>query len=439
MKNSIKFKQSTFKFHSLSIVGTQWGDEGKGKITNYLSQTADVVVRYQGGDNAGHSIVINGKRYALHIIPSGIFNPKIKNVLANGVVINPIKLVEELEQLKSQGITNFQLAISEIAHLIFPYHIAIDTMNEDQKAARKIGTTKRGIGPAYSDKIARDGIRFIDVLDDKLFRSLLETNLQRYNQILKLNNQPTLEFGKIYDDILRAVNYLRPFIVNASILVYDELIAGKRVLFEGAQGIMLDIDHGSYPFVTSSSPTSSSIFTNVGIPAWTLRSTLGVAKAYTTRVGTGALPTEFEDEIAKQIREIGHEYGTTTKRPRRIGWFDAVIIRHAARISGLNGLSITLLDVLSNISTLKICVNYELNGELIDYLPNGEANLENVKPVYLELAGWNDDITNIKSFAELPRNAQIYLKTIEKVTNLPIIQFSVGPDQRQTVDLEPIW
>lgn len=427
------------KYNSLSIVGTQWGDEGKGKITNFLAQQVDMVVRYQGGNNAGHSIFFNKKRFSLHLLPSGIFNPETKNVMANGMVIDPIALLKEIEMLKQNGIRNFQLYISDRAHLVMPYHIIIDEIQEKQKGERKIGTTKRGIGPAYVDKFSRIGIRFVDFMDDDLFKKLLLTNIELKNKYFELSGIKKLSFEKIYNQYVEVRSEISKMIVDTSKLVYENLEENKKILFEGAQGILLCIDHGTYPFVTSSSPTSSSIPLNVGIPNYMINKTLGIVKAYSTRVGTGAFPTEIFDDVSNHIRKVGNEYGVTTGRPRRIGWFDANLIRHSKRVSGLTDLSITLLDVLTGLKKIKICKSYLLNGkEIFDVLAS-EKEMNDVKPQYIELDGWKDDISEIKKYDDLPKETKIYLKTIEKLTDVKISQISVGPKKEQTIEINKFF
>jgi len=427
------------EYNSISVVGTQWGDEGKGKITNYLSQEADLVVRHQGGNNAGHSIVIDDKKYSLHLIPSGIFNPKVKNVMANGMVINPIALLEELSILESQGVKDYQLFISDRAHMVMPYHIKLDGIYENMKGDRKIGTTKKGIGPAYTDKASRDGIRFIDFLDDDLFKVLLKNNIKIKNKMFKAFGEEESSFDEIYNQFSSLRNKIKHMIIDTSTFVYDYLEKGKKVLFEGAQGVLLCIDHGTYPFVTSSSPTSSSIPVNVGLPLNSVTKSLGIVKAYSTRVGTGGFPTEFENDVSKKIREVGNEYGVTTGRARRIGWFDACLVRHAARVSGLTDITITLLDVLTGIKTLKIATSYNVNGKEVKSIPAGEKEFNNAKPIYIELPGWEEDITNVKSFSDLPINAKNYLNAIEKEIGIKISQFSVGPERKQTVDINKMF
>ncbi len=420
------------------VVGTQWGDEGKGKITDYLAQESDVVVRYQGGNNAGHTINFLGKKYALHLLPSGIFNPSTKSVMANGMVIDPKALLEEMDTLRKQGIEEFNLYISDRAHVILPIHIAFDGINEELKGTKKIGTTKKGIGPTYSDKANRVGIRMCDLLDDLTFREALQDIIAVKNPLLELLGHKTYSFDKIYNEYKEYVEKLKPFICDTSVLLNEEIEKGSKILCEGAQGVMLCMDHGTYPFVTSSSPTASSVPLNTGIAPWYVNKAIGVTKAYSTRVGEGAFPTEMFDEIGNYIRETGHEYGVTTGRPRRIGWFDSVVLRHAKRVSGLTGLAVTLLDVLTNVEKIKICVAYTLNGKEITNVPANIREFEKCEPVYIEVDGWTEDITGVTSFEELPVNAQNYLRKIEELVGVKVSIFSVGPDRTQTVYLEEL-
>ena len=420
------------------VVGTQWGDEGKGKITDYLAQEADVVVRYQGGNNAGHTIVFDGKKFALHLLPSGCLSEDKLNIMANGMVINPKALIEEIEGLKAQGIDNLNLKISNRAHIIFPYHMVLDGAFEQSAGKNKIGTTKKGIGPTYTDKYFRSGLRMGDLLDEEYFRTRLESALNIKNGVLNMLGLEKMEFEALVEEFMGYKEYLQDYITDTSVLLNNALEADKKVLFEGAQGVMLCTDHGTYPYVTSSSPTAAAVPLYTGIAPSYINNVLGITKAYTTRVGEGAFPTEFDDEVAHNIREVGNEYGTTTRRPRRIGWLDTVILRHAKRVSGINGLSIMLLDVLSGIKTLKICTHYELNGEKMDYVPSIIDHLEHVKPVFIELPGWEEDITNVTSFEELPVNAQNYILKIQELTGIKAKIFSVGPDRTQTIKLESI-
>ena len=423
----------------LSVVGAQWGDEGKGKLTDYLAQEADVVIRHQGGNNAGHSIVIDGVRYALNLIPSGIFQPHIKNVLANGMVINIKALLAELKALEEQGITDYQLFISDRAHVVMPYHLELDALQEEQKGDRKIGTTKKGIGPAYTDKASRVGIRIIDMYDDELFFNKIKMNVERKNELFRAGGKEEMDADAIYQEYKEYRDQIKKFVTDTSVLIYNEYKEGKKILFEGAQGVLLCLDHGTYPFVTSSSPTSSSAPLNAGIPTQMIDKSLGIVKAYSTRVGTGGFPTEFEDATAEKIREVGREYGTVTGRPRRIGWFDAMLIKHGARVSGFTDLAITLLDVLTGIETIKIATHYKLGEEIIDYIPAGEKDFVSATPVYIELPGWEEDITQVKSFDELPENAKNYIRKIEELTGVQVSVFSVGPDREQTITINNLF
>ncbi|MFV0499127.1 MAG: adenylosuccinate synthase [Bacilli bacterium] len=424
--------------NSAVVVGTQWGDEGKGKITDYLASKADVVVRYQGGNNAGHTIVFNDNKYALHLIPSGIFDSSTTNVLANGMVINPDALKQELDYIKSHGFTNFKLKISDRAHIVMPYHIDLDGYYESISNENKVGTTKKGIGPAYTDKASRFGIRVYDLFDEDVLRSKIEFNLKIKKDLLeKCNVNYTVD---------SLVNYLnnykeifQNYVTDTSKFLNDMLSNNKKILFEGAQGIMLCLDHGTYPFVTSSSPTASSIPLNAGISVKYVNNVVGISKAYSTRVGEGAFPTEFEDDISIKIRDIGNEYGTTTGRPRRIGWFDCVVVKHSIRVGSIDTLSIMLLDVLTGISELQICTHYKLNGELIDYVPGYIKDFDKCVPVFIKTPGWTEDITGIKSYEDLPDNAKKYLNLIEKYCNTKISMFSVGPDRLQTVVIKEIY
>ncbi len=421
------------------VVGTQWGDEGKGKVTDYLAQKADVVVRFQGGNNAGHTIVFGGQKYALHLIPSGIFNPKTKNVLANGMVINPSAFMEELSMLETKGVTDYQLYVSDRAHVIMPYHIELDGAYEELKGGNMIGTTKRGIGPCYTDKSSREGIRIGEILgDEKDLLEKIKATLAVKNIIFKALGKPEFDPQEMLDYLLGFKEKLSKYITDTSILLNNAIEKDEKILFEGAQGVMLCLDHGTYPMVTSSSPTAASVAINTGIAPHYVDNAIGVTKAYTTRVGSGVFPTEFEDATAEQIRKVGNEYGTSTGRARRIGWLDTVILSHAKRVSGLTGLSIMLLDVLSGVDKLKICTSYKLNGEVINHIPANIKDYEKCEPVFIEVDGWKEDITKVKSFEELPTNAQNYLKTIEKLTGVPVKVFSVGPDRTQTILLDEI-
>ena len=421
------------------VVGTQWGDEGKGKITDFLAEKADVVVRFQGGNNAGHTIKFDNKKFALHLIPSGIFRKDTVNVLANGMVINPKALLSEIEMLKDGGITNLNLAISDRAHVILPYHIILDGLFEELKEdSKKVGTTKKGIGPAYSDKTSRIGVRICDFINEKTFLEKLEINLNYYNKIFKVFGKNELNPNDIFNEYKEYAKLIKPYVTDTSLLLNIAFEDNKKVLFEGAQGALLCLDHGTYPYVTSSSPTAASVPLNTGVSHTYINEVLGITKAYSTRVGSGYFATEFEDETAKQIRDVGHEYGTTTGRPRRIGWIDTVVLRHTKRVSGITGLSVMLLDVLSNIENLKICTHYMLNGTKIDHIPANIDDFEKCVPVYIDVPGWKEDITNVKSFEKLPISAQNYLNKLSELTGLPIAIFSVGPDRTQTIVLKDV-
>jgi adenylosuccinate synthase len=423
----------------LVVVGSQWGDEGKGKITDYLAEKADVVVRSQGGNNAGHTIKFNNRKFALHLIPSGIFNPKIINIMANGMVINPFALLEELEMLKKEGITDYNLFISNRAHVVLPHHIELDALYEEIKGADAVGTTKKGIGPAYMDKVSRVGVRILDLINPESLRKRLKINVESARVILEANNQTIENFEDLYNRLIEIGHTIKPFVTDTSVLLNNLIEDGKNILFEGAQGSMLCVDHGTYPYVTSSSPTAAAVPLNSGISPYLITDVIGVTKAYTTRVGAGVFPTEFEDETAKTIRETGNEYGTTTRRPRRIGWLDMVVLKHVKRINGLNNLAIMLLDVLTGIEELKVCVSYNLDGKEIDYIPADYFEYERCKPNYISLPGWNEDITKISSFNELPENCKNYLKSIEDILKTKVTIVSVGPDREQTVTLKNIF
>ncbi len=421
------------------VVGTQWGDEGKGKVTDYLAQEAEVVVRFQGGNNAGHTIVFNGGKYALHLIPSGIFNPKTKNVMANGMVINLKAFFEEIEMLEGRGITDYQLYMSDRAHVIMPYHLELDGALEELKGSDMIGTTKRGIGPCYTDKASREGIRIGEILgDEKDLYEKIKANLIVKNIIFKALGKPEFDADEMFNYLMSYKERLAKFVTDTSVLLNESIEKNEKMLFEGAQGVMLCLDHGTYPMVTSSSPTAASVSINTGIAPRFVEHALGVTKAYTTRVGSGVFPTEFENEIAKQIRTVGNEFGTSTGRPRRIGWLDTVILRHAKRVSGLTGLSIMLLDVLSGLDKLSICTGYTLDGKEITHVPANIKDYERCEPVYIEVDGWKEDITGVTSFEELPVNAQKYLQKIEELVGVKVKMFSVGPDRKQTILLDEV-
>ncbi|WP_368901820.1 adenylosuccinate synthase [Oceanobacillus oncorhynchi] len=418
---------------SVVVVGTQWGDEGKGKITDFLSQNAEVVARYQGGNNAGHTIKFDDVTYKLHLIPSGIFFSEKTCVLGNGMVIDPKAFVEEVAYLHERNVSTENLRISNRAHVILPYHLKLDILQEEEKGENKIGTTKKGIGPAYMDKAARVGIRIADLMDKEVFHGKLVQNLKEKNRLFeKVYESDPMLVEDILDEYFEYGQQMAPYVIDTSVVLNDAIDEGKRVLFEGAQGVMLDIDQGTYPFVTSSNPIAGGVTIGSGVGPSKINHVVGVSKAYTTRVGDGPFPTELHDEIGNQIREIGREYGTTTGRPRRVGWFDSVVVRHARRVSGITDLSLNSIDVLTGIETLKICVAYRYKGEVIKEFPASLKALAECEPVYEEMPGWTEDITGVKTLDELPANARHYLERISQLTEIPLSIFSVGPDRSQT-------
>ncbi|KAB1967763.1 adenylosuccinate synthase [Lacticaseibacillus paracasei] len=421
------------------IVGTQWGDEGKGKITDFLSQGAKVVSRYQGGDNAGHTIHANGEVYKLRLVPSGVLYPHQLSVIGNGVVVNPKSLVGELARLAEQGVTGENLRISDRAHVILPYHIKLDKLQEAAKGADKIGTTNRGIGPAYMDKAARVGIRMADLLDKEIFEERLRANLKAKNEeFVKVYDSTPMNFDDIFEEYYQYGQQLKQYVCDTSIVLNDAIDKGEHVLFEGAQGIMLDIDQGTYPFVTSSNPAGG-VTVGAGVGASKIDRVVGVAKAYTSRVGDGPFPTELLDKTGDFIRNAGHEFGTVTGRPRRIGWFDAVVVRHSRRVAGITDLCLNSIDVLTGLNKVKICVAYERDGERVENYPASLKFLSECKPVYEELPGWQEDITKAKTLDDLPENARRYVERITELLGVDLLTFSVGPDRDQTNVLENVW
>ncbi|WP_076460383.1 adenylosuccinate synthase [Limosilactobacillus caccae] len=425
---------------SVVIVGSQWGDEGKGKMTDYLSQEADVVVRSQGGNNAGHTIAFDGKKFSLRLVPSGIFGKDKLAVIGNGVVINPPALLKELHYLQDNGIDISGLRISSRSHITFPYHILLDKCQEEAKGDHKVGTTKNGIGPTYMDKVSRIGIRMCDLLEKDTFKIKLQRNLAEKNELFtKLYHVDPLNFDDIFESYYEYGQELKQYVTDTAQIVNDALDGGKKVLFEGAQGVMLDVDQGTYPYVTASNPIAGGVCTGVGVGPNKINTVVGICKAYSTRVGAGPFPTELTNEIGDQIRETGHEYGTVTGRPRRVGWFDSVAMRHARRVSGISCLSLNLLDVLTGLKTVKICTSYKLDGKQIDYYPASLKELERCEPVYEELPGWDEDITGAKSFDDLPINAQNYLKRVSELSESPLATVSVGADRIQTIIVKDPW
>ncbi len=419
---------------NIVIVGAQWGDEGKGKIVDLLTRYADIVVRFQGGNNAGHTIVLKGEKFVFHLIPSGILYENKQCVIGSGVVVDPAVLIEEVNELKKRGYLkdDSQMMVSEEAHLILPYHRRIDIARD---RVFKIGTTGRGIGPAYEDKVARYGIRVVDLMDEEVFRKKLKANLLQKNAYLSevLKEEP-FELSEIFDEFLRFKKQLEKYVKDTSRILYDEIQKGKHILFEGAQGALLDLDHGTYPYVTASNTVAGNACAGSGIGPTMIDSVIGVAKAYTTRVGEGPFPTELKDQVGERIREKGGEYGATTGRPRRCGWFDAVVVNHAIRINGIQEVAITKLDVLNDFDKVKICVGYRVNGKVLHHVPSHLDTLESSEPIYEELDGWRREVKGSKKISELPVQAQRYLKRIEELTNVKIAMVSVGSERDETIE-----
>lgn len=424
----------------VAVVGSQWGDEGKGKMTDYLSQSADMTVRSNGGNNAGHTIAFCGKTFKMRLIPSGIFEAKKETVIGNGVVINPEVLLDEIKYLEDNGINTDKLAISNRAHIVMPYDILQDVYQEEAKGANKVGTTKNGIGPTYMDKASRIGIRMCDLLEKDTFEEKLRFNLNEKNALfVNVYGKEALKFEDIFEKYWKFGQELKKYVTDTSVIVNDAIDNDDKVLFEGAQGVMLDIDQGTYPFVTSSSTVTGGIATGIGIGPSKVDTVIGICKAYTTRVGAGPFPTELLDETGNYIRETGHEYGTVTGRPRRVGWFDSVALRHSKRVAGIDALSLNLLDVFSGLKTVKIAVAYELDGQKIDYYPASLKELERCKPIYEELPGWDEDITKVTKLEDLPENARHFLSRVSELVGVPLVTVSVGPDREQTIVLKNPW
>jgi adenylosuccinate synthase len=415
------------------LVGAQWGDEGKGKIIDVLTEQADVVVRTQGGNNAGHTVHIKGQKYVLHLIPSGILRPKKTCVIGNGVVVDPVSLVEEIEGLRKLGVKiDGNLFLSETAHLVFPYHRELDAQREILKGKNKIGTTKRGIGPAYGDKAARTGLRVIDLTNPSRFEGQLQSKIKENNEILKAFGAKPLSFKKVLRDYLAAGDYLKPFVTNTVILLHEAVCRDDDILFEGAQGTFLDLDHGTYPFVTSSSTTAGGACTGSGIPPHRMDRVVGVMKAYTTRVGEGPLPTE-NAEIADMLHGMGREFGATTGRPRRCGWFDSVATRHACMVNGIDELAVTNIDGLDSVETIKVCVGYREGTRNYNYIPNDIQVLSRCQPVYAEFPGWLKATHDARKWKDLPPKARTYLKALADLTGAKLAIASVGPGREQTI------
>ncbi|MFH4906036.1 MULTISPECIES: adenylosuccinate synthase [Staphylococcus] len=425
---------------SIVVVGTQWGDEGKGKITDFLAEQADVIARFSGGNNAGHTIKFGGETYKLHLVPSGIFYKEKLAVIGNGVVVDPVALLKELDALNERGISTDNLRISNRAQVILPYHIKQDEYEEERRGDNKIGTTKKGIGPAYVDKAQRIGIRVADLLDKETFEKLLKENIEYKSAYFKgMFDKACPSFEEIFETYYAAGQRLAAFVTDTAKVLDDAFVAEEKVLFEGAQGVMLDIDHGTYPFVTSSNPVAGNVTVGGGVGPTYVSKVIGVCKAYTSRVGDGPFPTELFDDDGHHIREVGREYGTTTGRPRRVGWFDSVVLRHSRRASGITDLSINSIDVLTGLKEVKICTAYELDGKEITEYPANLKDLQRCKPIFETLPGWTEDVTGCRSLDELPDNARRYLERISELCDVQISIFSVGPDRNQTNLLKSLW
>lgn len=420
---------------TVAIVGSQWGDEGKGKVIDYLATQADVVVRGQGGNNAGHTLVVNDKKYALHLIPSGVLNPNTINVIGNGIVFDPKGFLDEIEKLEKENIDVSNIKISDRAHIIFPYHKELDALAEEARGDNKIGTTKKGIGPCYMDKTERSGIRICDLMDEEVFHKKLKSQIEAKNNIVKniYGKTNLFDFETIYNEYIEYAEKIRKYVDDTSVIVYNSIKEGKKVLFEGAQGTLLDLDLGTYPFVTSSHPISGGFAIGSGVGPNMIKDVVGIVKAYTTRVGEGPFVTELNDEIGEKIRVQGREFGTTTGRARRCGWFDSVIVRYASRVNGLTSISLMLLDVLTGFETIKICTAYKIGDKIIKDFPASLEILSKCEPVYEELNGWNEDISGIDKFEDLPENAKAYIEKIEEIVGVSVDMISVGPDRSQTI------
>ncbi|ACM19208.1 adenylosuccinate synthetase [Geotalea daltonii FRC-32] len=421
------------------VVGAQWGDEGKGKVVDIYTEFADDVVRYQGGNNAGHTLVVGDEKIVLHLIPSGILHKGKRCIIGNGVVLDPEVFIREITNLKAKG--KFQddgvLLLSESLHIIMPYHKRIDIAREAKSGAKKIGTTGRGIGPAYEDKIGRRGIRLMDLLDKQVFTRKLKESLEEKNFLLeKMLGEKPFSFEEIFDEYSAFADTLRTYVADTTLVLHQDLKAGKKLLFEGAQGTLLDVDHGTYPYVTSSSTCAGGACTGTGASPRDINEIIGISKAYVTRVGSGPFPTELEDADGEKLRQTGGEFGATTGRPRRCGWFDALVIKYAVRVNGLTGIALTKLDVLSDFETIKICTGYSYNGKFLSELPANLDIFEKCQPVYEEMPGWQTDITAARSFDDLPEKARTYVKRLEELAGCPIVLVSVGPRRDQTIMLK---
>ena len=425
---------------TVAVVGSQWGDEGKGKVIDYLATQADVVIRGQGGNNAGHTLVVDGKKFALRLIPSGVLNPNTINVIGNGIVFDPQGFLEEVEMLKKDNIDTSNIKISDRAHIVFPYHKELDALAEEARGDNKIGTTKKGIGPCYMDKTERSGIRICDLMDKDVFAKKLKLQVDAKNKLVQgvYGKEAMFDFETIYNEYLGYAEKIRNHVADTSVIVYDAIKAGKKVLFEGAQGTLLDLDLGTYPFVTSSHPISGGFAVGAGVGPNMIKDVVGIVKAYTTRVGEGPFVTELDNEIGEEIRIKGREFGTVTGRSRRCGWFDAVIVTYAARVNGLTSISLMLLDVLTGFDKIQVCTAYKMGDKIIKDFPASLEDLAKCEPIYEEFDGWDESVAEARSYEELHPNARKYLERIEELTQTRISIVSVGPRRDQTMRVKPL-
>jgi adenylosuccinate synthase len=431
------------KMSTLVVVGSQWGDEGKGKITDLLSEEADIIVRYQGGCNAGHTVVIGDKQFIFHLIPSGILHQGKKCLIGNGVVVDPESLLQEMENLRKEGVEiDGKLFIDPKTHIVLPYHKTLDELKERKRGKDKLGTTKRGIGPAYIDKIARTGIRMVDLIDEKSLSKKLEINWKEKNEIFnklygfKMSNQEKINLIKKYQEYGQL---LKKYLMDVSLYLNQAIKEDKKILFEGAQGTLLDVDHGTFPYVTSSHPIAGGACVGTGVGPTKIDKVIGITKAYTTRVGRGPLPTEMQGEMEEYIRQKGREFGATTGRPRRCGWFDAVVVNYAVRINGMDSIALTKIDVLSDLDKIKICTSYKSDGKLIKEFPASLETLQKCIPVYEEMKGWKKDISQVTNYEDLPEQLKAYIHRIEELIKIKMVILSVGPQRSQTIIREKIF
>ncbi len=418
------------------VIGAQWGDEGKGKVVDILAADSDIIVRYQGGNNAGHTLVVDGKKTVLHLVPSGVLHDDKVCVIGNGVVVDPAILAEEIDSLRERGFLrdDSRLKISDRAHVILPHHKAIDLAREKLRGEGRIGTTGRGIGPTYEDKMARVGIRFADLIDPEVFAQSLAATLREKNLYLsEILNADALDLEHTLAEYRSLAERFAPFVDDTAVYLHDALAQGKRVLFEGGQGTMLDIDHGTYPYVTSSNTTVGGVCTGSGVAPKRIAAVVGIAKAYTTRVGSGPFPTELHGELGERLRKDGDEFGATTGRPRRCGWFDAVVVRHAVRLNAMDGLALTKLDVLTGMDPIRICVGYRYGTERLDHFPASQAVLRAIEPIYEEMPGWSESLSDVREMSDLPANARAYVRRLEELTEAPAMIVSVGAGREQTI------